>query len=110
MNNYSPMMSLYHFIHIHLIFQAYKQTLYGKKYVWFIIGRYPDNWYRVKNNRHIWTVDQLKEGLKGLFITESTILHQEPRLTKVGMVVSRVEEMGFWKIDFRHWVYFRSVR
>ena len=78
--------------------------------MWFIIDWYPDNWYKVKDNRHICTVDQLEEALKGPFITESTILHQEPRLTEVGMVVSRVEEVGFWKIDFRHCVYFKSVR
>ena len=52
----------------------------------------------------------VEESLKVTFITESTILHQEPRLSKVGMVVNRVEEMGFWKMDFRHCVYFRSVR
>ena len=49
-------------------------------------------------------------GLKGPFITKSTILHQEPRLKEVGMIVSRVEDVEFWKIDFRHCVYFRSVR
>ena len=33
--------------------------------------------------------------------SQSTILHWEPRLTEVGMVVNRVEEMRFWKVDFR---------
>ena len=45
------------------------------------------------------------------FITESRsiIQQQEPSMTEVGMV-SRVEEVGFWKIDFRQCFYFRSVR
>ena len=70
--------------------------------MWFNIDWYPDNWYKVKDNRHICTVDLLKEALKGL-------LHQEPRLSEVGMVVSRVEEVGFWKIYFMHCFYFRNV-
>ncbi|CAG5115625.1 unnamed protein product, partial [Candidula unifasciata] len=65
--------------------QAYKEKLYGKKYVWFIIGWYPDNWYRVKDDRHNCTVEQLEEALEGHFTTEAVILHQEPTLTDVGM-------------------------
>ena len=26
--------------------EAYKQGLYGKQYVWFLIGWYEDDWYR----------------------------------------------------------------
>ncbi|KAK3779973.1 hypothetical protein RRG08_042140 [Elysia crispata] len=61
----------------------YKETLYGKKYVWFIIGWYPDNWYC-----HTCTVNQLEEALK-FPSSQSTILHQEPRLTEVGMVTAQ---------------------
>ncbi|OUC43318.1 hypothetical protein D917_09834, partial [Trichinella nativa] len=25
--------------------EVYKQKLYGRKYVWFLIGWYPDDWY-----------------------------------------------------------------
>ena len=28
-----------------LVLQAYKQRLYGPKYVWFILGWYADDWY-----------------------------------------------------------------
>ncbi|KAK3739788.1 hypothetical protein RRG08_033936 [Elysia crispata] len=66
-----------------------QHALHGKKKVWFIIGWYQDNWYKVEDNRHICTMDQLKEAVKGPFITESTILHQEPRLTEVGMVTAQ---------------------
>ena len=54
------------------------------------------------------TVEQLKYTLEGHFTRESIILYQKPRVTEVGMV-SRMEEVEFWKIDFRHRVYFRSV-
>ncbi|KAK3748469.1 hypothetical protein RRG08_054290 [Elysia crispata] len=61
--------------------ELYKETHYGKKYVWFNIDWYPDNWYKVKDNRHICTVDLLKEALKGL-------LHQEPRLSETVLSTS----------------------
>ncbi|KAK3720467.1 hypothetical protein RRG08_058356 [Elysia crispata] len=36
------------------------EKLYGEKYVWFIIPWYPDNWYKVKDNR---ILEQLEEAL-----------------------------------------------
>ena len=53
-----------------------------------IIVWYPDNWYKVKGNRHICTEheEQLEEALEGHFTTESVILHQEPSMTEVGTV------------------------
>lgn len=67
--------------------QAYKEKLYGPKYVWLIIGWYPDNWYKQKMNddRHNCTVEQLEEALEGHLTTEAVILHQEPTMTDVGM-------------------------
>ncbi|KAL8578950.1 hypothetical protein ACOMHN_001912 [Nucella lapillus] len=65
--------------------QAYKEKLYGKKYVWLIIGWYPDNWYRANDDRHNCTADQLEEALEGHLTTEAVILHQEPTMTDVGM-------------------------
>ena len=66
--------------------QAYKEKLYGKKYVWLIIGWYPDNWYKVDDDRHNCTAQQLEEALEGHLTTEAVILHQEPTMTDVGMV------------------------
>ncbi|KAK3734808.1 hypothetical protein RRG08_063654 [Elysia crispata] len=48
---------------------------YGEKYVWFIIGWYPHNWHKVRDNCHICTVQQLEEALEGHLTTESIILH-----------------------------------
>ena len=67
-------------------FQAYKEKLYGKRYVWFIIGWYPNNWYKVNDTSINCTADQLKEALEGHFTTEAVILHQENTVTKSNMV------------------------
>ena len=67
--------------------------------MWFIIGWYPDNWYKVKDDRHNCTVEQLEEALEGHFTTEAIILHQEPSMTEVGMV-SRVGRSGILKDGF----------
>ncbi|XP_021367272.1 gamma-aminobutyric acid type B receptor subunit 1-like [Mizuhopecten yessoensis] len=61
--------------------QAYKEKLYGKKYVWFIIGWYPDNWYKKYDPKVNCTADQLKEALEGHFATEAVVLHQENTAT-----------------------------
>ena len=53
---------------------------------------------RSKDYRHICTMDQLEKSLECHFSKESIILHQEPSMTEVG-IVSRVEKVGFWKID-----------
>ncbi|KAK6195470.1 hypothetical protein SNE40_000895 [Patella caerulea] len=65
--------------------QAYKEKLYGKKYVWFLIGWYPDNWYKQKDDSINCTGEQLAEALEGHFTTEAVILHQDSSITDVGM-------------------------
>ncbi|XP_076455259.1 gamma-aminobutyric acid type B receptor subunit 1-like [Babylonia areolata] len=72
--------------------QAYKEKLYGKKYVWLIIGWYPDNWYRANDDRHNCTAEQLEEALEGHLTTEAVILHQEPTMTDVGMTAKQFTE------------------
>ncbi|KAK7094949.1 hypothetical protein V1264_006423 [Littorina saxatilis] len=72
--------------------QAYKEKLYGKKYVWLIIGWYPDNWYKVHDDRHNCTAEQLEEALEGHLTTEAVILHQEPTMTDVGMTSAEFTE------------------
>ncbi|KAK3756107.1 hypothetical protein RRG08_032992 [Elysia crispata] len=41
-----------------------KEKPFGEKYVWFLIGCYPHNWYKVKDNHHICIVEQLEEALE----------------------------------------------
>ena len=54
--------------------------------MWFIIGWYPNNWYKVNDTSINCTADQLKEALEGHFTTEAVILHQENTVTKSNMV------------------------
>lgn len=68
--------------------QAYKEKLYGKKYVWFIIGWYPDNWYKKKDDKVNCTESEMKEALEGHFTTEAVVLHQENTKTISDMVGS----------------------
>lgn len=76
------------------LFKAYKEKLYGKKYVWIIIGWYPDNWYKKQDPK--WpvncTADQIKEALEGHITTEAVVLHQENTVTLSGMVRKRLSK------------------
>lgn len=69
-----------------LFLQVYKQKLYGPKYVWFIIGWYPDNWYRKEDKNINCTADQLKEALDGSFATEGLMFNLDNSRTISGMV------------------------
>lgn len=78
-----------------LYFQAYKQKLYGPKYVWFIIGWYADNWYRVldKNTNRVrdtnCTVEQMQEVLAGHFTTEGLMLNQDQHTRSISNMTAR---------------------
>ena len=50
--------------------QAYRQGLYGKKYVWLIIGWYPDKWYTKHDSSIDCTPEQLEKALEGHLTTE----------------------------------------
>ena len=75
--------------------QAYKQKLYGPKYVWFIIGWYADNWYIVNDTNC--SVDEMQEVLAGHFTTEGVMLNQDHRASISGMV----------SLDYRYQLYRR---
>lgn len=72
--------------------QAYKEKLYGKKYVWFIIGWYPNNWYKVVDPSINCTSEQLKEALEGHITTEAVILHQENTKTDTNMTAQQFQQ------------------
>jgi len=55
--------------------QAYKQKLFGPKYVWFILGWYADNWYMKQNTSC--TVEQMQQVLAGHFTTEGVMFNQD---------------------------------
>jgi gamma-aminobutyric acid type B receptor len=65
---------------------VYKQKLYGPKYVWFIIGWYPDNWYLENDPAIDCTMEQMKEAVQGHLTTEGLMLNQDNTQTFSGMV------------------------
>ena len=67
--------------HSHLrpvvLLQVYKERLYGKKYVWFLIGWYADNWFKIKDPSINCTVEQMTEAVEGHVTTEIVMLNPE---------------------------------
>lgn len=57
--------------------QVYKEKLYGKKYVWFLIGWYSDNWFKIKDPSINCTVEQMTEAVEGHVTTEIVMLNPE---------------------------------
>ncbi|XP_076013288.1 gamma-aminobutyric acid type B receptor subunit 1 [Genypterus blacodes] len=57
--------------------EVYKEKLYGKKYVWFLIGWYADNWFKIKDQSINCTVEQMTEAVEGHVTTEIVMLNPE---------------------------------
>lgn len=57
--------------------QVYKEKLYGKKFVWFLIGWYADNWFKIKDPSINCSVEQMTEAVEGHVTTEIVMLNPE---------------------------------
>ncbi|KAL6099252.1 gabbr1 [Pungitius sinensis] len=57
--------------------EVYKEKLYGKKYVWFLIGWYADNWFKIKDPTINCTIEQMTEAVEGHVTTEIVMLNPE---------------------------------
>ncbi|XP_076864543.1 gamma-aminobutyric acid type B receptor subunit 1 isoform X2 [Brachyhypopomus gauderio] len=57
--------------------EVYKEKLFGKKYVWFLIGWYADNWFKIKDPSINCTVEQMTEAVEGHVTTEIVMLNPE---------------------------------
>ncbi|XP_058475233.1 gamma-aminobutyric acid type B receptor subunit 1 isoform X1 [Solea solea] len=57
--------------------EVYKERLFGKKYVWFLIGWYADNWFKIKDPSINCTVEQMTEAVEGHVTTEIVMLNPE---------------------------------
>ncbi|CAN8002636.1 unnamed protein product, partial [Ixodes hexagonus] len=68
-----------------VICEAYKQKVFGKQYVWLLIGWYEDGWYAVQDKGHNCTAEQMREALEGHFTTEALMLNQGNEETISGM-------------------------
>lgn len=55
----------------------FKEKLYGKKYVWFLIGWYADNWFKIKDPAINCTVENMAEAVEGHVTTEIVMLNPE---------------------------------
>lgn len=53
----------------------YKERLFGKKYVWFLIGWYADNWFKTYDPSINCTVDEMTEAVEGHITTEIVMLN-----------------------------------
>jgi len=76
--------------------EAYKQGLYGKHYVWFLIGWYEDNWYLPVPGINC-TREEMTKGVNGHFTTEAIILNRDSQITIGGFTaqdwLARYHEM-----------------
>ena len=57
--------------------QVFKEKLYGKKVVWFLIGWYADNWFKIKDPAINCTVENMTEAVEGHVTTEIVMLNPE---------------------------------
>lgn len=53
----------------------YKERLFGKKYVWFLIGWYADNWFKIYDPSINCTVDEMTQAVEGHITTEIVMLN-----------------------------------
>ncbi|XP_042202554.1 gamma-aminobutyric acid type B receptor subunit 1-like [Callorhinchus milii] len=60
--------------------EVFKEKLYGKKYVWFLIGWYADNWYRIPDTSINCTIQNMSQAVEGHLTTE--ILMVNPANTR----------------------------
>ncbi|EDV25068.1 uncharacterized protein TRIADDRAFT_56611 [Trichoplax adhaerens] len=73
---------------LHVLCEAYKQKLYGPKYVWILVGWYPNDWWEVEMQPHTkCTPDQIYQVIQNYFYvyrsypqtsTEPTISGRSP--------------------------------
>ncbi|CAK9302690.1 unnamed protein product [Gordionus sp. m RMFG-2023] len=68
--------------------EVYKHKLYGKKYVWFILGWYADNWFEDAEKNTNCTTEQLVLALNNHFTIESLMLNQDDTVTVSGMTAN----------------------
>lgn len=63
--------------------EAYKMGLYGKQYVWFLIGWYETNWFHPSPGINC-TMEEMLKVVEGHFTTEALMLNQGYQLTVAG--------------------------
>ncbi|CAL8371586.1 unnamed protein product, partial [Boreogadus saida] len=79
--------------------EVYKEKLYGKKHVWFLIGWYADNWFKIHDPSINCTVEQMTEAVEGHVTTEIVMLNPETvrgasNLTSQEFLAQLMSELG----------------
>lgn len=64
--------------------EAYKQGLFGKQYVWFLIGWYEDGWWKPIEEISC-TEEQMLQAVDGHLTTEALILNRDSSKTIAGV-------------------------
>ncbi|UXI15899.1 transmembrane and TPR repeat-containing protein 2 [Sarcoptes scabiei] len=64
--------------------EAYKNGLYGKQHVWFLIGWYEDNWFHPVPGINC-TMEEMMMVVEKHFTTEALMLNQGQEITIAGM-------------------------
>uniref|UniRef100_A0A8C5QMN7 Gamma-aminobutyric acid type B receptor subunit 1 n=1 Tax=Leptobrachium leishanense TaxID=445787 RepID=A0A8C5QMN7_9ANUR len=57
--------------------EVYKERLFGKKYVWFLIGWYADNWFKTPDPAINCTIEEMTRAVEGHVTTEIVMLNPE---------------------------------
>ncbi|GMT35188.1 hypothetical protein PFISCL1PPCAC_26485, partial [Pristionchus fissidentatus] len=74
--------------------QAFKQGLYGRKYVWFFIGWYADTWYEPQPDEHLsCTREEMRKAAEFHFTTESIMLSKDVEPGVSGITGRQFEDM-----------------
>ena len=64
--------------------EAYKQNLYGKHFVWFLIGWYEDNWYIPSSAGQVnCSREEMTKVVEGHFTTEAIMLNQDNKVLQL---------------------------
>ena len=74
--------------------EAYKNGLFGKQYVWFLIGWYEDNWFHPSPGLNC-TMEEMLKVVEKHFTTEALMLNQGQQLTIAGMTAQD------WLIEYQ---------
>ena len=70
--------------------------MYGKQYVWFLIGWYEDDWYKHGSSEIDCTEEQMKEAVNHHLTTEALILNRDESITIAGMTSKK------WQVRYEH--------
>nr|CAB3247966.1 gamma-aminobutyric acid type B receptor subunit 1 [Phallusia mammillata] len=69
--------------------QAFKNGIYGQKYVWFLIGWYQHDWHVIRKEKINCSIEQMQETVDGHFTTEIMMFDPSDQKTVSGMRSSK---------------------